>query len=36
MTMTEQQIEKGQCDACPDFCVESWRWEQYLKQQEQG
>lgn len=26
------QIKDGQCESCSDFCVESWRWEQYQAQ----
>lgn len=24
--------EEGKCQSCPDYCVESWRWEQYWKE----
>ncbi len=28
------QIEEGQCESCSDFCVESWRLEQYYAQKD--
>ena len=26
----EEPIDEEKCAACPDFCVESWRWDKYI------